>query len=71
MQAAIRPLIQYLVYPLVLKLSGWLYNKFVISQVNDEYEKREEKRQALMEAIKNAKDNEQRRKLSMVIVDYM
>lgn len=69
MQALVKPILQYLIYPLTIKLADFIYRKYIIGSINHSYELNEQKRVALLNSIKNAKTNEDRKALSILLSD--
>lgn len=69
MQALVKPILQYLIYPLAIKLADFIYRKYIIGSIDHKYELSEQKRDALVKAIKEAKTNEDRRALSILLSD--
>lgn len=60
---------QYLVYPLVIRIGEWIYEKYIQKTIDDKYKLRQKKREAIVKAIKNANTNEERQALSIVLSD--
>lgn len=67
MQSLIKPLMQYLVYPLTLKFVQWVYKKFIKSLDEEKNKEIEKQRTALMKSIENANDDETITALSSVL----
>ena len=70
MSAIVKPLIQYLLYPLAIKFASWAYSSYIIKNTEDDLNLTREERKALMEAVSNAKTNEERKQLSSAISKF-
>ena len=64
---ALKPILQYIVYPLAIKLAGWIYNTYLINQAEEKQKEIEKQRDALNRAIENAKNDEDIINLSVVL----
>lgn len=62
-----KQVIQYLVFPLVLKLADYIRDKFIMSQINRDQEQLKKERAALYVAISKAQTDEQRKALSVTL----
>jgi len=67
MQALLKPVMQYLVYPLALKLSGWVYQKYMQNQIEDNEAEIAKQRKVLLASIAKAENDEERINLSRVL----
>lgn len=63
----IKPLIQYLVYPLVTKLGEFIYKKYIMNEITKDKEKLQKEKDAIYKAIKKAETNEDRKMLSITL----
>lgn len=64
-----KQILQYIVYPLIIKLGDFIYTKYIIGSIEHKYELDQQKRDALAKAISNAKTNEDRKVLSVILSD--
>ena len=69
MQSLIKPILKYIAYPLIIKLGDFIYTKYIIGSIDHKYEIIQQKRDALSNAITNAKTNEDRKALSIILSD--
>lgn len=67
MQALIKPLLTYLVYPLAKNLGEWIYQKYIENKADSKREQYRKERTALKRALKNAKTDEDIKHLSTVL----
>jgi len=67
MQALLKPVMQYLVYPLALKLAGWVYQKYMQNQIEDNEAELAKQRKVLFASIARAENDEERINLSRVL----
>lgn len=64
MQALIKPLLTYLIYPLARDVGQWIYNKYIKNKSDNERRKLVKQKQALKRAIRDAKTDDDIRALS-------
>lgn len=69
MQALIKPLLTYLVYPLLKEGAEWAYQKILKWRSDKSENEYKSKRQALKKAIKNAESDDEIKHLSIVLHD--
>ena len=67
MQALLKPVMQYLVYPLAAKLAGWVYQKYMQNQIEDNEAEIAKQRKVLLASIAKAENDEERINLSRVL----
>lgn len=61
------PILKNLVYPLAIKLAGWIYNRFIAEISKDEMEKKALAIKVLNEKIKKAETDEELQGLSIAL----
>lgn len=60
-----------LVYPLLLKAAGWIYDKYLMKETTEERLERQKKREEILKLIKENKDDAEKLRLySSILADY-